>query len=53
MSKAKDKANLIQVKQGLARKCERLIKTVKSKPRKKTLLQQAEKFRRQASDLSH
>ena len=51
MSKAKDKANLVNVKATLAKKCERLAKTAKSKPKQRTLLQQAEKFRRQAADL--
>lgn len=52
MSKARDKANLAQVKLQLAAKYEHLAKVSKSKPKQKTMLQQADKHRRQAADLS-
>ncbi len=51
MSKAKDKARLAEVKTALAEKCERLIKTTSSAPRRATLMYQAARFRRQAADL--
>jgi hypothetical protein len=44
-------AKLVEVKLALARKCDRLIKTTKSAPRRKTLTNQAAKFRRQAAGL--
>lgn len=49
---SKDNAKRAEVKLALARKCDRLIKTTKSIPRRKTLLQQAARFRRQAADLT-
>jgi hypothetical protein len=52
VSKTQDKAKLAQVKLMLAAKCERLMKTAKSKPKKKTLTHQADKHRRQAADLT-
>jgi hypothetical protein len=45
-------AKLAEVKLALARKCDRLMKTTTSVPRRKTLVQQAAKFRRQAADLT-
>ena len=45
MSKAKVNENLVKVKLALAEKCDRLVKTSKSIPKKKTLQQQAAKFR--------
>ena len=51
MTMQQDRAKLIQVKLALAAKYENLAKVVKSKPRQKTWLHQAEKFRRQAQDL--
>jgi hypothetical protein len=53
VSKAKEKENLVKVKLALADKCDRLIKTVKSTPRKNTLKYQAAKFRRQAADIQN
>jgi hypothetical protein len=52
VSKKKDAEKLAQTKVALAQKCDRLIKVTKSKPRQKTLKLQAEKFRRQAEQLS-
>jgi hypothetical protein len=52
VSKKKDAANLSQTKLALAQKCDRQIKATKSKPRQETLKRQAEKFRRQAEQLS-
>jgi hypothetical protein len=52
MNKAQEKANLMQVKLKLAEKCDRLAKVSKSKPKQRTLIHQADKFRRQAADLS-
>jgi hypothetical protein len=52
VGKVQERANLIQVKLMLAAKCDRLAKTSKSKPKKKTLMRQADKHRRQAADLS-
>lgn len=43
---------LVEVKLALALKCDRLGKVAKSVPKRRTLLQQAAKFRRQAADLS-
>ena len=51
MNKATANAKLSEVKLALARKCDRLMKTTTSVPRRKTLVQQAAKFRRQAADL--
>ena len=52
MNKETANAKLAEVKLALAAKCDRLIKTTKSVPRRKTLTQQAAKFRRQAADLA-
>ena len=51
MSKDNASAKLAEVKLALACKCDRLMKTTTSVPRRKTLVQQAAKFRRQAADL--
>jgi hypothetical protein len=51
MNKAETKANLAKVKTELADKCDRLIKATGSIPRKRTLTNQAARFRRQAADL--
>ncbi len=53
MTLQQDRANLRDVKLALAKKYEHLAKVVKSKPRQKKWLHQAEKFRRQAEDLTH
>jgi hypothetical protein len=52
VSKKKDAEKLVQTKLALAQKCDRLIKTCKSKPKQKTLKNQAERFRRQAEQLA-
>ena len=52
MSKAKTNAKLVQVKLALADKCSRLAKTSKSTPKRKTLLNQAARFRCQAANLA-
>ena len=52
MTKDKEKAKLAEVKLALARKCDRQMKTITSVPRRKTLVYQAAKFRRQAADLT-
>ena len=52
MSKKTDVARLAQTKLALAQKCDRLIKVCKSKPRRKTLKNQGDVFRRQAEQLS-
>ena len=52
MSKKKVAEKLALTKLALAQKCDRLIKTCKSKPKQKTLKNQAERFRRQAEQLS-
>jgi hypothetical protein len=52
VSKATSDAKLAKVKLALADKCDRLIKTSKSTPKKSSLKQQAAKFRRQAADLT-
>jgi hypothetical protein len=49
--KAEVTAKLTEVKLALARKCDRLAKAAKSTPKRKTLLGQARRFRRQAADL--
>jgi hypothetical protein len=51
MSKADTQKKLAEVKLALAAKCERLIRATKSKPRRKTLMNQLARFRRQAADL--
>lgn len=50
-AKESDK-KLVEVKLALAEKCDRLGKVAGSVPKRKTLLRQAAKFRRQAADLS-
>jgi hypothetical protein len=52
VSKAENDAKLAQVKLALAGKCDRLIETTRSKPRRAKLVRQAAKFRRQVSDLT-
>jgi hypothetical protein len=52
VSKKNVAAKLAQTKLALAQKCDRLIKTCKSKPKQKTLKNQADRFRRQADQLS-
>ena len=51
MSQKKVTQKLVATKKSLAEKCDRLIKTTKSIPRRKTLARQAARFRRQAADL--
>ena len=53
MTLLQDRAKLIEVKLALAAKYDNLAKVVKSKPRRKTWLHHAEKFRRQAKDLQN
>jgi hypothetical protein len=52
MTQAKSDAKLAEVKLALAGKCDRLAKTVRSVPRRRTLLTQAARFRRQAAALA-
>jgi hypothetical protein len=52
VSKATEKAKLAEVKLALAQKCDRLFNTTTSVPRRKTLIYQAARFRRQAADLT-
>jgi hypothetical protein len=52
VTKKADIANLAKVKTALADKVERLIKVTKSRPRQESLKHQAERFRRQAEQLS-
>ena len=52
MNKKETSANLAKVKLTLAEKCERLAKLSTSTPRRKTMLYQAARFRRQAADLT-
>jgi hypothetical protein len=52
MNKKETSAKLAQVKLALADKCERLAKLSNSTPKRKTMLYQAARFRRQAADLS-
>jgi hypothetical protein len=52
VSKKTVATKLARTKLALAQKCDRLIKTCKSKPKQQTLKNQAEKFRRQAEQLS-
>jgi hypothetical protein len=51
MSKADTQKKLAEVKLALAAKCERMILATKSTPRRRTLRNQAARFRRQATDL--
>lgn len=52
MSKAAIKAKLADVKLALAAKCDRLAKVAHSDPKRKTLMYQAARFRREAADLA-
>jgi hypothetical protein len=52
VTQQQDRAKLAEVKTALAKKYLNLAQTVKSKPRQKKLLNQAEKHRRQAADLA-
>lgn len=53
MSETQEKgAKLVDIKLALAGKCERLAKVAGSTPKRKTLMYQAAKFRRQAADLA-
>ncbi len=52
MSKADANAKLAKVKLELAAKCDRLAQVTTSVPRRKTLKNQAARFRRQATDLT-
>jgi hypothetical protein len=52
VNKATAQAHLIEVKLALARKHERLAKSVHSAPRRKTLLNHAARFRQQATNLT-
>jgi hypothetical protein len=52
MSQKKVTEKLVETKKALADKCDRLIKTTKSSPRRKSLARHAARFRRQAADLS-
>ena len=50
MTKASEKKNIIEVKNALADKYERLSRTRRSKPAKARLLRHAERFRSQAAN---
>ena len=52
MSKQTMAANLAAQKTMLAEKYDRLIKSIKSKPRKQRYMREAAKFRRQAADIA-
>jgi hypothetical protein len=52
MTLKRDRAKLAEVKRALARKYENLAQTVHSSPRRKTYNRLADKFRRQAEDLT-
>jgi hypothetical protein len=52
MSKADVSTKLAKVKLELAAKCDRLAQVTTSAPRRKTLKNQAARFRRQAADLA-
>jgi hypothetical protein len=52
MTKAESNAKLAQVKLDLAAKCDRLARTVHSRPRQKSMMRHAAQFRRQAADLT-
>jgi len=52
VTKQSELENRITVKQALADKYERLARTVKSTPRRKTYLPHAEVYRRQADHLA-
>ena len=51
MSKADTNEKLSKVKLALAEKCDRLIRVTTSVPKRKKLIDQATRFRRQATDL--
>ncbi|MBU4271475.1 MAG: hypothetical protein KKA28_06390 [Planctomycetes bacterium] len=52
MSKSEANNKLLKVKLALAEKCDRLIQTMTSVPKRKKLTNQAARFRRQAADLA-
>ncbi len=52
MSKTAINAKLAEVKLALASKCDRLAKVAHGEPKRKTLMYQAARFRRQAADLT-
>lgn len=52
MTKSSEKAKLVQTKRALSEKYERLARTAKSTPKRKTYLFHAARFRRQAEQLS-
>jgi hypothetical protein len=52
VSKKDVSAKLVEVKLALARKCDRLVQTTHSIPRRKKLMSMAGRFRRQAADLT-
>jgi hypothetical protein len=52
MNQKEKNAKLAKVKIALAEKCERLEKSVKSLPRKRSMKYHASRFRRQAADLT-
>lgn len=52
MTKQAKKENLLKIKQRLAEKCERLAKLTPSRPKRKTLLGQATRYRHQAAQIA-
>ena len=52
MNTAEANAKKAEVKLALARKCDNLARLSGSKPRQKTLMHHAAKFRREAADLT-
>jgi hypothetical protein len=52
MKKAK-KENLLKIKQQLEQKCRRLAKVTSSRPKRKTLLWHAERYRQQVEQIAH
>jgi hypothetical protein len=53
VTKQAKKENLLKVKQKLEEKCRRLAKVTPSRPKKKTLLWHAERYRQQAQQIAN
>ncbi|MBN2580267.1 MAG: hypothetical protein JXB10_14855 [Pirellulales bacterium] len=51
MSKQTEKENLLKIKQRLEEKCRRLAQATSSRPKRKTLLWHAERYRQQAEQI--
>jgi hypothetical protein len=53
VTKPAKKENLLKIKQQLEAKCRRLAKATSSRPKQKTLLWHAERYRQQIQQIAH